>query len=535
MLARGYFPRELPPPFSTEAYAWVVATNLRKLPQEYSSKKKRSKLCSHNIPRIGLQRRILSIPNPIGQFNLTNALVDHWSEITAFISRSNISKSIPTVRGNKGRAIVPFHPQRDLAIHRAYVRTKSRYILQTDITRFYPSIYTHSIAWAAHTKAFAKNHENDYSYYGNLLDKWIRNSQDRQTIGIPIGPDSSLIIAELILSAVDVALSAEINNTRCFRYFDDYEFGCMSYAEAEQILSRLQQVLNEYELETNPAKTNIIELPVSLDASWAYELRNFNIRDLGYEQRTDLIAYFDHAFILANDNPVDHVLKYAIQRLKDIHVDKSNWQLVQQLYLQCVMTETATFLPVLGRLIDAEKTGLPIDKDTICEVINSQILTQCPISHGGEVSWALWAAIFWGIQIDSDSAKLLSHMNDSVVALLALDAQRRGLIPNGLDTSDWESYLSTDELYGEQWLLAYEVNKKDWLPSKDGKDYVDKDPNFSFLKSNNAEFYDLNKVMAIPSGASLSSGQYPLFNFEPESNNKNAITPGKRNEPEIKE
>jgi hypothetical protein len=533
MLSRGYFPRELPPPFSSESYAWVVATNIRRIPQTFSSRRRISKLCCHNTARVGLQRRILSIPNPIGQYNLTTTIVNHWNEIVSFVNRSNLSKSIPTVRGVHGRSVVPSHPQRDLVTHRAYIRAKSKYVLQADIASFYPSIYTHSIAWAAHTKAFAKAHRREYKYYGNSLDSWIQNSQDGQTVGIPIGPDSSLVISELILTAADVTLSNQVNGSRCFRFVDDYEFGCTSYAEAEQILSRLQQVLDEYELELNPVKTKIIELPTSLDSSWVYELRNFEFRGSNYEQRTDLIAYFDRAFVLAKQNPADHVLKYAIQRLQNVQIDQSNWQLAEQLHLQCVMNETETFLPVLGRLIDRHKAGFPIDKKTIGEVINSQIITQCPVSHGSEVCWAIWAAIFWDIQIESDAAKLLSKMNDSLVALLALDAHRRGLIPNGLDTTNWETYLTTDELYGEQWLLSYEANKKGWLPSKNGGDHVTADPNFAFLKSNNVAFYDLNKVMAVPTGASLSLGHYPIFNFEPESNKtkKNSIEPQTLNEP----
>jgi hypothetical protein len=169
MLSRGYFPRELPPPFSSESYAWVVATNIRRIPQTFSSRRRISKLCCHNTARVGLQRRILSIPNPIGQYNLTTTIVNHWNEIVSFVNRSNLSKSIPTVRGVHGRSVVPSHPQRDLVTHRAYIRAKSKYVLQADIASFYPSIYTHSIAWAAHTKAFAKAHRREYKYYGNSL------------------------------------------------------------------------------------------------------------------------------------------------------------------------------------------------------------------------------------------------------------------------------------------------------------------------------------------------------------------------------
>lgn len=79
-------------------------------------------------------------------------------------------------------------------------------------------------------------------------------------------------------------------------------------------------------------------------------------------------------------------------------------------------------------------------------------------------------------------------MSDCVVALLCLDAESRGLIPTGLDTTGWRNSMNAEELYGEQWLLAYEANIKGWLPTSD--DYVSSDPNFGWLKSLGVSFYD---------------------------------------------
>jgi hypothetical protein len=514
LLSRGYFPRELPPPFSTESFAVAVTSNIQSIPASFSSVQRISKLCRHNIAKVGIDRRTLSIPNPVGYYNLANALVQFWNDINAFVNQSTISKSVPSIIGSSGRSILPIHSQQDLTDYKVYTRAKSKYILSADISRFYPSIYTHSIPWALHTKRIAKANKNNYRYYGNVLDRWVQKSQDGQTMGVPIGPDSSLVISEIILTASDSVLSGQLNKNRCFRYVDDYEIGCTSYAEAEQMLARLQHVLSEFELEINPLKTRIIELPTTLDSPWVHELRNFLFRTVSKQQRTDLIAYFDRAFTLADQYPNDYVLKYAVQRLQSVQIDQSNWDLAEQLHLQCVMIETGTFLPVLGRLIDRHIAGFQIDIQTLGEVINSQLLIQCPVDHGSEVAWALWAAIFWNIQIANESAQVLSVITDSIVALLGLDANRRGLIPNGLDTTNWEMYMTTDELYSDQWLLSYEANKKGWLPSKTIGDHVMADTNFAYLKNNRVEFYDLNKVKAVPTGASISLGHYPLFDFE---------------------
>jgi hypothetical protein len=51
-----------------------------------------------------------------------------------------------------------------------------------------------------------------------------------------------------------------------------------------------------------------------------------------------------------------------------------------------------------------------------------------------------------------------------------------------------------DELYGEQWLLCYEANVKNWLPSVGPRDHVAADHAFSHLKALHVSFYDTSKT-----------------------------------------
>ena len=396
---------------------------------------------------------------------------------------------------------------------RASIRATSRFILRTDISRFYPSIYTHSIPWAIHTKAFAKSNRKKANL-GNRLDRWIQNGQDGQTIGVPIGPDTSLVIAEVILSAVDIEIRKRLPSVKVMRHVDDYEFGLRSHSEAEEALAILHEALKEYELEVNTAKTSIIDLPVPVESNWVTDLRNFVFRSTPSGQKSDLIHYFDRAFLLAQDYRHDHVLKYAVQRLQTLPIDPTNWQLVENFLLQCLMVETGTFLPVLKQLIDHHNAGMNVDLATVQDVINYQLESQCPVNHGSEAAWAIWAVIRWNMKIEAGAAKAMSKMSDSVVALLALDAYYSGLIPSGLDTTLWESYLTEKELYGDQWLLAYEANMQGWLTSSGTADYVSGDQYFSILKQLGVHFYDRHRARsAVPTGASVGEGTAPLFSL----------------------
>ena len=516
LLYRGYFLRELPPSFTSEIFADVILNNSNNLPAELGpSSNKHGQLTGHNVVRLGITRRNMYVPNPIPYLKLSRVLADNWGLIQTHCQQSQFSKSRPTENSGKGRAIITTSDFDELLFFRSNLRSTSKYILKTDITKFYPSVYSHSIPWALHGKTFAKSQQRNMQLFGNQLDLCVRNCQDKQTIGIPIGPDSSLVVSEIVLTAADILLQNQFPGINGIRYVDDYEFGFQTYTDAEKVLGVLQQVLQTFELSVNFAKTKIIDLPLPLDPMWIIELRSFNIRQVQKSQRMDLVQYFSTAIELSRTNKDDFVLKYAVARLRGINIDKANWDLAQDFLFQCVMVEPSTFIPVLERLMDAHQKGYPIDRQKIDSVMNYQISHNGTSSKGSEVAWALWAMIFWNVPLSSNAANAISRMEDSFVALLALDANQRRLTPTGLDTSLWETFMTDQELYGNQWLLAYEANIKNWLPSVNGVDYVANDPAFGFLKSNNVEFYDPKRLSiyrpASRSGAGVITSQFSFL------------------------
>lgn len=103
------------------------------------------------------------------------------------------------------------------------------------------------------------------------------------------------------------------------------------------------------------------------------------------------------------------------------------------------------------------------------------------------------------LSLNDKSVDVLSQCDDPVVALLALDAEAQGRTAKPIDKTLWASHMTTDGLYDEYWLLAYEANLKSWLPNSGGVDFVAADHNFGFLKNNNVSFYDGSR--ATPTGA----------------------------------
>ncbi len=486
LLCRGYFPRELPPAFSSVSFGSFLSsqTNFKSI---FHQNNISAKLLSHNLARSGSLRRKLGIPNPILFYQLASCVTENWSDLLRLASLSPYSLTTP-VDGYLSRAIERQYSLSERSLRRAQLRSTARYILAADINRFYPSLYTHSIPWAIHTKASAKTNRSDH-LIGNKLDRLIRNAQDGQTMGIPIGPDTSLLIAEIILSALDAQLSS--NGFRDgFRYIDDYEFGFKTLSDAEEALALLQEALNTYELALNPTKTKIVKLPMTTEPLAISELRTFQFRTSVSGQQSDLLRYFDRAFFLSNENPEEGILKYALSRLSGEDIQSQNWFLIENLILQCIMSEPGSIPFALNQIVRYRDVGCSINRDRIGEAFNDTIYQHGPLGHGSEVAWALWGLLVLRIEITETAFRKTIGMNDSIVALLLLDANNKVLIPRGIDFTNLQSAMTTEDLYSEYWLLAYEANVKGWLSSADGDDHVDRDACFRVLKNNGVNFYD---------------------------------------------
>src|SRR5437870_876133 len=111
--------------------------------------------------------------------------------------------------------------------------------------------------------------------------------------GIPIGPDTSFVIGEVLGTALDLKLQSRLPSLRGTRSIDDYYLYFSTVSEAEKGLAVLHEVSRELELEINDPKTEIVQLPERLEPTWKSELRNLTIRDSGQPQATDLLTLFD--------------------------------------------------------------------------------------------------------------------------------------------------------------------------------------------------------------------------------------------------
>ncbi|MGH9840495.1 MAG: RNA-directed DNA polymerase [Blastocatellia bacterium] len=522
LLSRGYFPKELPNPFVTTSFANLVTSHLGPLPGDLNkatlpiSKKppslQVSKPYRYSHARGGLLRRHLAVPNPIHFYLLCSEIMQNWSELTPFVSGSEFSATAP-VFSPKGRALQGKHPQNRPALARQ-TRLNNRYILQTDITRFYHSIYTHSIPWAIHTKGTAKS-DRSALLLGNRLDYWIRMAQDGQTVGIPIGPDTSLLLAEILMHRCDEALVSKIGPVQGHRFIDDYELGFRDRSKAEDAFHLLESCIGEYELALNAKKTNVLTLPLPLEHLGFSTLRGVTFRKTSGYEASDIQFYFDKMFELHDSYPEESFIQYGVARFRHQKVQDKNWPLLESLLLLCVTPEPACLPYVLEVINACSNAGATINKDGLEAILNALIIEHTGLGHSSEVAWALWGCLALGLPIHSGAVKVLQSCEDSAVVLLALDCERNGLTLTPLDKALWDSLMTDASLYDEHWLFAYEANIKGWLRSTKRKDFVASDKKFGFLKANGVSFYDAGLAAPIEKGGPVTIPKPPAASLTP--------------------
>lgn len=425
---------------------------------------------------------------------------------------SPFSKTTP--KEDTNRAITWADPLDKIAKLRVEQRIGVRYVLQADVAEFYSSIYTHTIPWALYGKDKAKSSRNDILLPGNMLDSLSRNIQSGQTIGIPIGPDTSLPISELVLTAVDRLVKSNldefklVHSTKAFRFIDDYEFVCNSIPEAELILNILQNALGEYELQLNPRKTRILELPNILDTPWVQDLATFQLEsEKPNILHSQIIRYFSRAFELAKVHPGEPVLKYAVRRASEIDC-KTNSELanlLQRLLFQASVVDPGTLHTALYITFEHRKRGLSIDSEAVGRALTAIICRHSVLQHGGDIAWALWGAVVFGITLEEEALCALEQLNDPIAILMALFADSKGKCVRKLKKATWEPLMNKDALFESKWLVVYEAVGQGWFLSGT-KDPAESDPFFSEARKKGVKFINSNAPLEIPTPSPI--GEY---------------------------
>lgn len=309
LLGYSYFPiqkkdrSELPPFLSTIDLTPQIARGLvnvqsRKRTEGWDS-------VEYQATRFTGVGRIFNIPHPLPYSALCLCIHDNWANLD-YCTRSNQSMVKPRQHPD-GRAIIMDYEK----AHPRSLRLSfgKRFQVKTDISNFFPSIYSHAVTWAIVGFATAKANRRRNWY--NDLDSNICSTKRNETQGVAIGPASSNVIAELVLSRSDTEM--ERLGFEFIRYVDDYTAYCTTEEQAQDFIRILGEKLKEYKLLLNIKKTVISPLPCCDEAGWVSELAL--LLPKGEINKYTAEQYLDRAQAVSLQEPDGSVLKYAIKAL----------------------------------------------------------------------------------------------------------------------------------------------------------------------------------------------------------------------------
>ena len=272
-LGYGFFSDRLPPIFTSEPfYKYCQDKKLQLDRRSYDY------IYYESMRNINVLRAF-GIPNPFAYEYLCHVIKDNWEHIgeklinntegnTHKISRLHVRKRYDVrylFELNYKNWKVDMSPEPDLLLG-------SHYVVKTDISTCFPSIYTHSLCWALVGKTIAKQNRNDKKEWYNILDSACQKLRNGETHGLMIGPHASNLLSEIILTAVDKGLCKKY---KYIRNIDDYICYVSNMEEAQNFLTDLREYLREYDLSINYRKTQISPLPLATVEDWVRELAGF--------------------------------------------------------------------------------------------------------------------------------------------------------------------------------------------------------------------------------------------------------------------
>lgn len=138
------------------------------------------------------------------------------------------------------------------------------FLVKADIAKCFDSIYTHSVAWAAHGHNIVKENlgRKLKNTFGDDFDTLMQRLNHNETSGITIGSEVSRIFAEVILQAVDRDIHASLETEglrqgedyQILRYVDDYFIFLANAQNRFDVLEQISRSLRKYKLHLNAAK-----------------------------------------------------------------------------------------------------------------------------------------------------------------------------------------------------------------------------------------------------------------------------------------
>ena len=453
LLSYGMFSEKIPPFLTSEVFSNLCISS-----NPGFENKSYNYIRYNSMRNTGFPRQI-GIPTPFAYEKLCSTLKKYWDEIrnhfynqtskeAYVVSRLHIQLRNginPLFEMNYDDWYNAGSPEDDLFLG-------AKYIVKSDISTCFPSIYTHAVPWALVGKEESKKSNNSRKWF-NEIDKSCRNMKDKETHGILIGPHSSNVISEILLTTIDCHLYEK--GYRYVRHIDDYTCYVENREKADSFIRDLIDELSYFDLSLNYKKTKVIELPAISDDYWRKELNEFDFVT-SYEQVNYKMvqSYLELAIrLMKNYNNNAAILNYAIKTLSNHPLTENG----KKLFGDMVMHYSIIYPYLVGILEKNvfEKINLEINK--INKLSNILYIDGINKRNYEQSCYAIYFALKYNFSLDEISDSAIISSNNCILKLLAYLYFKKEKNNEALNKfHEHALYLCNQEM-DRYWIYIYEV------------------------------------------------------------------------------
>jgi len=484
----GLFAEQFPDCFDSTTFANGLP---ELLPLIAIGKSQKSKKANTTAPtnlstyKNDISRRTLSVPNPESFLRLAKYMAENWDDIFAVSKSSNSLSPITFIKS--------YHTAEELInceSIREHTKAKSDFIsgiksairaslgykiqLKIDITNCYNSLYTHSITWAIcgkeEAKSFFRASEPEalrpMYEMGDYLDCFTRQLKNNETNGIIVGPYTSRIVSEIILSRIDRCMRDK--DFKFKRYVDDYKIYFRTEAKAQESLPIIEKILNEYNLTLNTSKTDIEKYPFNTISQ---------IKD-NYEKAKEQEGVFGvlNSAAILHKKGEKGAYKYALKYVMNEPIDINNLQIIIPTLVNIMLID-----PRYGKYVTRylKNNIKSINSESLSVVFNTELKSN--LENDMEQESLLFAQLLRDLSLKIEASNIINILksgNDFAI-IIALDIwkNRKDLVTRSKaeaqkindSIKDLMIKLTGEKLTGSRWLLLYELRihelvKNDQIP-----------------------------------------------------------------------
>ncbi len=499
LIRHGYFPVEIPPAVTTRYFADFCRSQYAFLrSQQDSLIAKTTNYETFTAPRGASGRRNLALVHPLTQAGLSLLITQNRTRIRKFISENSITLYRTTENLAEGKAFEGLDFRKWDAL-KTKLYSEHSVILHADISRFFYTMYTHSIPWAIIGKTkvkgwlATKKRQKLDKHWSNNFDVALQSCRSRETFGIPVGPDTSRLVAELLLAGVerDEELASFLKTHHAIRLVDDYTFGFDDEETARKCLATLRSALWKFNLQLNEEKTTIRPARMLYRPKWELDHGTITLSDSDpASQERDIYRIIDLTLHYCAESKTDAPAIRAAHRLSQLKNIGTNFSIILDALFRLARDFPRSISHASSFLINNQRLCVGPIRDKVVVWVKATLHAHLPHGHDFEVAWCLVVCAVLKIEVGKDEIPNSNSMPNAVVfALLGL-MHEKGLLKVRLSSWPWRAHLKKQGINSENWLPYYESVRRNWTKDKKMVATVRNDPVWSKMLSAKVKFLE---------------------------------------------